>query len=132
MKSAKTPVPAVSALRVSEVARRTFFNIVDAWGVDDSNARVLLGRPSRTTFYNWKKGKGGKLPHDTMERISYIIGIYKALQILFPNPSQADAWISKPNKDFNNCSALERMLGGNVADLHAVRSYLDYIRGGVA
>ncbi|MCP4601260.1 MAG: DUF2384 domain-containing protein [Proteobacteria bacterium] len=132
MRSVEQPITHVPETRVFDVAKRTFFNISRAWGVNDTDARVLLGQPSRATYYNWKKGQGGKLPHDTLERISYIIGIYKALQILFPSPAQADAWVSKPNRHFNDRSALQRMLSGNVADLHAVRSYLDYVRGGLA
>ena len=118
--------------RTSSVAKRAFFNIMDKWSVSDANALVLLGQPrSRAIFYEWKKGKGGKLPPDTVERISYVIGIYKALQILFPEPTQADAWIRRPNAQFGGKSALDRMLAGNVADLHSVRSYLDYVRGGL-
>jgi hypothetical protein len=130
------PAPDAPALadnpRASEVAKRTFFRIMEAWGVADRDARILLGEPSKTTFYAWKKGEGGKLARDTLERISYVLGIYKALQILFPIPEQADAWIARPNQAFAGKSALERMLGGNVADLHAVRSYLDHVRGGLS
>lgn len=110
-------------------AKRAFFSIMSAWGVSDADARVLLGQPSRATLYAWKKGQGGKLPHDTLERVSYLLGIYKALQLLFPNPTQADAWVRKPNAAFGQHSALDRMLGGRVIDLANVRQYLDHIRG---
>jgi hypothetical protein len=74
------------------------------------------------------------LSRDTLERISYILGIYKALQILLPDAAAADAWIKKPNSatPFGGRSALERMLSGNVSDLYAVRQYLDAMRGGWA
>ena len=119
-------------LKMSDVAKQTFFRIMQLWGVTDNQARILLGQPSKATLYNWKRLSGGKLPHDTLERVSYIVGIYKALQILFPDPKQADAWMTKPNQHFGNQSALEKMLAGNVADIHAVRQYLDYARGGYA
>ena len=66
-----------------------------------------------------------------LERISYVLGIYKALQVLFPDPTRADAWLRKPNAalPFGGGSALDRMLSGNVADLFVVRSYLDAPRG---
>ncbi len=118
--------------RAATAAKRAFFRIMDLWGVTNDQARRLLGNPSRSTFFNWKKGAGGPLPRDAFERISYVLGIYKALQILFVDPGQADAWISKPNDAFGGRSALERMSAGNVSDLHAVRSYLDYARGGGA
>jgi Protein of unknown function (DUF2384) len=69
-----------------------------------------------------------------LERLSYLFGIYAALQILLPVASQADAWVRKPNAApvFGGKSALERMLGGQVADLYVVRHYLDAQRGGKA
>ena len=110
-------------------AKRAFFRIMDAWGVGDHEARVLLGAPSRSTFYNYKRGEGGVPSADTLERISYVLGIYKALQLLFPNPAQADAWMRKPNRAFGDRSALEHVLGGKVVDLASVRGYLDGVRG---
>jgi hypothetical protein len=97
---------------------------------------VLLGDPPRSTFYKWRDALAGdapgKLPRDVLERISYVLGIYKALQILFPDPARADAWVRRPNDapPFGGRSALERMLSGNVGDLYLVRQYLDAERGG--
>jgi hypothetical protein len=116
--------------RASAAAKRAFFRIMDAWSVPNARAQVLLGSPSRSTFFAWKKGEGGNLPRDAFERVSYVLGIYKALQILFPDPAQADAWVSKPDDAFGGRSALDRMAAGNVSDLHAVRAYLDHVRGG--
>jgi hypothetical protein len=95
---------------------------------------ALLGITARSTFFKWKKQGGVELPKDTLERISYLLGIYKALQILLPDPSAADAWIRQPNRApmFSGRSALDRMLSGNVADLFVVRRYLDAQRGGWA
>ncbi|MGB5375616.1 MAG: MbcA/ParS/Xre antitoxin family protein [Polyangiales bacterium] len=76
-----------------------------------------------------EEGGGGKLSHDTLERVSYVLGIYKALQPLFSNPGQADAWMKKPSAAFGGQSALEHALGGRVVDVAHVRQYLDFIRG---
>jgi hypothetical protein len=83
------------------------------------------------TFFKWKRDMGGNVSRDVLERISYVLGIYKALQILFPDAERADAWISSPNAAplFGGHSALDRMLAGNVSDLYAVRQYLDAQRG---
>jgi hypothetical protein len=116
---------------VSKAAKKAFFRIVDLWQVDNEGARILLGSPGRSTFFAWKKGEGGLLPHDSLERVSYLLGIYKGLQLLFPDAAQADAWVRKPNAAFGGRSALARMLAGHVVDLHFVRSYIDYVRGGV-
>ena len=72
------------------------------------------------------------LPQDTLERISYVLGIYRALQILLPDPERADVWVRRPNDAplFGGASALDRMLGGQVADLFVVRQYLDAELGG--
>ena len=69
-----------------------------------------------------------------LERISYVIGTYKALQILLPSEQAADAWIKAPNTAplFGGRSALDRMLSGQVSDLYVVRQYLDAQRGGWA
>ncbi|WP_132998724.1 MbcA/ParS/Xre antitoxin family protein [Luteimonas arsenica] len=112
-------------------ALRAFFNIADRWGLGNEQERVLLGSPGRSTFYRWKRDLSGQLPHDVLERISYILGIYKALHLIFGNEQQADAWISRANDAplFGGRSALDRMLGGQVADLFVVRQYLDAQRG---
>jgi hypothetical protein len=132
--SSKIPAAPVAAVteRLSGPALRTFFRIAEAWSLSSDDARVLLGAPSRSTFFMWKKSGEGQLGRDTLERISYVLGIYKALQILLPDPAAADAWVRKPNTApvFGGKPALERMLSGNVADLYVVRQYLDAWRGG--
>jgi hypothetical protein len=116
--------------KTSDAAKRAFFRILERWGIGTDDARVLLGNPSRSTFFSWKSGKGGPLSRDQFERVSYILGIYKCLQVLFTDVRLADAWIKKTNDAFGGRSALDRMLAGNVSDLHAVRAYVDYVRGG--
>lgn len=110
---------------------RTFFNIVERWKLKPEQARILLGSPSRSQFYNMKNLKVSNLSRDTVERISYIFGIQKALRILFPDRANADQWIHLPNSHplFGGAPALERMLAGNVGDLADVRRYLDAERG---
>ncbi len=113
-------------------AKRAFFRIMGAWSASDAEAMVLLGSPSRGSFYTYKRAEGGKLGRDALERISYVLGIYKALELLFSNPAQADAWMKKPNAAFGGKSALEHALGGSIVDLADVRRYLDSVRGGGA
>ena len=112
-------------------ALRSFFRLAEAWQLRVAEQRKLLGDPPESTFYKWKREQDGTPGRDVVERISYLLGIFKALQILFPDPAQADAWLRKPNQAalFGGHSALERMLSGNVADLFVVRQYLDAQRG---
>jgi hypothetical protein len=122
--------PAHAGAQRDAAALRAFFRLVDLWGLTVEQARLLLGRPSRATLYNWKAGKVRTVPHDTLRRISYLLGIYKALQILYRDPQLADSWVKRPNAAFGGQSALERMLAGDVADLAAVHAHLDAARGG--
>lgn len=110
---------------------RAFFRIAEQWGLSTAQQRVLLGSPPPSTYFKWKKEQPAGLPRDVLERLSYVLGIYKALQILLPDVARADGWIREPNAApvFGGRSALERMLGGNVSDLYVVRQYLDAQRG---
>ena len=119
---------------LSGPALRTFFRIADIWNLSAGEQMILLGLTARSTFFKWKKNPNTVLPKDTLERISYILGVYKALQILLPNEQAADEWVRRPNTapPFAGQSALDRMLSGQVADLFVVRQYLDAQRGGWA
>ena len=110
-------------------ALRTFFRIADAWGLKEQEQMRILGLDSRSTFQSWKRGAVAAIPKDALERISYVMGIYKGLQILLPKT--ADEWVRKPNKAsmFGGRPAIDRMTSGNVADLYVVRQYIDAQRG---
>ena len=105
-----------------------FFKIMDRWRVAGEDARVVLGSPSQSTYYAWRRGDTGRVPSDTLRRIGYVAGIYKALQILYSDATLADGWVSRPNRAFNGQSPLQRMRAGDVTDLAAVRAYLDAAR----
>jgi len=117
----------------AEAAMRTFWRLCAAWKLTPGEQLALLG-VGRTTLYQWKQGKIGPLDRHVLERLSYLFGIYAALQILLPVPERANEWIRKPNSApfLGGRSALDRMLGGQVADLFVVRQYLDAQRGGKA
>lgn len=110
---------------------RAFANIAEAWKLSIAEQLQLLGIGSRSTFFKWRRESSPRLPRDTLERLSYLLGIYKSLQILLPDPTAADEWVRRPNDaaPFGGRSALDRMLSGNVADLYVVREYLDAQRG---
>ena len=126
-----------SSLQTKEAAGaalRTYFNIAKTWALDESQAMTLLGfdQKTRSTWFRWKKDPdSAQLGKDRLERLSYIFGIYKGLQILLPETEAADGWIHRPNSaaPFGGRSALDRMLSGHVADLYEVRRYLDAQRG---
>ncbi len=117
----------------AQAALRSFWRLADAWQLSTAEQTSLLG-VARTTLYQWKQGKVGPLDRHVLERLSYLFGIYAALQMLLPVPERANAWIRQPNSApfLAGRSALDRMLGGQVADLYVVRQYLDAERGGKA
>lgn len=105
-----------------------FFSIMDLWGVGSEEARILLGSPPSSTYYAWRRGESGRLPADCLRRIGYVAGIFKALQILYSDDRLGDGWIKRPNRYFGGRTPLDRMLGGDVTDLAAVRAYVDAAR----
>ncbi|WP_374618665.1 antitoxin Xre/MbcA/ParS toxin-binding domain-containing protein [Devosia sp.] len=108
---------------------QAFFRMAERWNLSTDQQITLLGSPPRSTFFKWKK-EGGAVPPDTVERLSHLLSIWKALQILFTSDQASDAWMHAPNDFFNGDSALDVMLGGKVIDIYAVRRYLDAQRGG--
>ena len=107
-----------------------FFSIVEEWGLDTEQQRTLLGSPGRSTFFKWKKHKRGQLSRDTLDRLSYLLGIYKALHILFPDAT-AREWLRRPNDAplFGGRAPLDYLLEGSLVALADVRRYLDAARG---
>ena len=110
---------------------RAFFEIKEKWRLSYEEAKTLLGQPGKSTYYSWQRGQVGDVVHrmDLAARISYVLGIFKALNAIYEHPELADGWVRKPNAAFGGQSALDRMLGGQVVDLARVREYLDSIRG---
>lgn len=126
------PLAKTDRKKLSGSALRTFVNIAKLWDLSVDEQMTLLGLSARSTFFKWKKESDVVLSRDTLERISYIVGIYKALQVLLPDEKLADDWVKRSNEAplFGGQSALDFMLSGRVADLFVVRQYLDAERGG--
>lgn len=127
------PVVDVNTPEAAAAALRTFWRLAEVWKLTIAEQVTLLG-VARTTLYQWKQGRVGALDRHVLERLSYLFGIYSALQILLPVPARASEWLRKPNRAplFGEGSALSRMLAGQVADLFVVRQYVDAQRGGKA
>lgn len=127
-------VPAAS-LRTVDTAHtllRTFFNIAQRWELTPDEQALLLGA-SQATCGRWRIGQvGGRLTGDTLERLSYILSIYAALQILLPDQRRADAWLRQPNtaSPFDGEPAISLMLRGSVLNLKCVADYLDAAKAG--
>lgn len=122
-----------SVARMCTAGLRAFARIAELWQLTVDEQLCLLGQPPRSTYFAWRRHPDqARLPRDTLERLSNLLGIYKSLQILLPDAAAADAWVRQPNAAplFTGRSALQQMLAGNLSDLNGVRRYLDSVRGG--
>jgi hypothetical protein len=117
--------------RLSAPALKAFFNIMARWQIRDEDARALLGGVSNGPFYEWKRDPNRTLDTDRLTRISYLIGIFKALGILH-GKRLADEWVRLPNSNpiFGGSTPLAYMIRGGLPAMHIVRRLLDARRAG--
>jgi hypothetical protein len=118
--------------KMSAPAMRTFFSIAGLWNLNTEQQRALLGWPPESTFFKYKAGQVGTLSYDVLIRISLVLGIFKALRILYPEQDLADRWVTLPNSNplFGGKPALALMMDGGIDGLYQVRRLLDGRRGG--
>jgi uncharacterized protein (DUF2384 family) len=118
--------------RLSAAALKALFNIVDRWEVRDKDARKLLGGISNGAYYQLKQNPRGKAQEqDRLMRISYLIGIFKSLNILY-SQKLADQWMRLPNTNpiFGGRTPLDYIVRGGQQAMDVVRRLLDARRGG--
>jgi hypothetical protein len=117
--------------RLSAPALRGFFNISRAWQLGVAEERALLGWPPSSTFHKYKSGDAGVLSFDTLTRISLVLGLYKALHILYSEPAFADAWMRMPNTNalFGGRSPMAFVADAGLDGLYQLRRLLDGRRG---
>lgn len=113
--------------RLSGAALKAFFSIIERWAIRDEDARELLGGVSNGPYYQMKKSQEGRiLSADELFRISYLIGIFKALNTLH-GQHLADQWVRLPNSNriFSGQSPLEYMKKGGQHGMEIVRELLE-------
>lgn len=117
--------------RLSRAAVPAFFKLAEAWHLRDDAARQLLGGVSNGVFYQMKSRQRKTLDQDKLTRISLLLGIFKALNVLYSR-KLADSWISLPNSNpmFEGDTPLAYITKGGVPALMRVRQLLDARRGG--
>mgnify|MGYP000960661607 CR=1 FL=1 len=115
------------------VALAAFFNIAEKWGLTTAQQMTLLGMDTESTFFNYKRDPlAARVDRDMLERLSYVLGIFKDLQVLLTDENSANTWIKKSNSaaPFHGRSALDFLTEkGSIVDLHRVRQYLAAQRG---
>lgn len=108
---------------------RAALNLFGKWDLTDEQAATLLDMPVRS-YRRWKAEGPGRISRDGRARLSNLMGIHKALRIVFTEPQRGYSWIRAGNTVFEGASALDVMLGGELTDIMRVRRYLDSERGG--
>jgi hypothetical protein len=119
--------------RLSPSALKAFFHMMERWNVRDEDARQLLGGVTNGPYYDMKKNPEDRvLDTDKLLRISYLIGIFKALNILHGR-KLADEWVRLPNASriFGGMTPLAYIMKGGVPAMQMVRRLLDARRGGM-
>ena len=122
--------PSISDADKAAAGLTAFFSIAEEWGLATDQQQILLGSPGRSTFFQWKRNKQGNLSRDALDRLSYLLGIYKGVNILF-SADHVQQWLHNTNDNplFNQQSPLDYMLSGSLVALADVRRYLDWARG---
>ena len=115
----------------NKVVWKSLANLVKRFDFKEKEALILMGDMPRSTYTTGIKNQSIKLDRDKKERVSYLLGIYKALRLLFDDSSQALSWINRKNElpPFNGKTPKEYMLEGSIVRLAEVRKFLDYWRG---
>ncbi len=123
--------PGPEADRMLRAGLQAFFRLAEGWHLTGEAQRTLLGSPSRATLHRWRTSPPRGPAPDLLERLSYLLGIWKALRILIPEDRQALAWVHRPNAHplFGGRPPLAHMLQGRIMDLADVRRHLDAARG---
>jgi hypothetical protein len=116
--------------RLSASALKAFFNIMSRWKVRDEDARALLGGVTNGPFYEMKRDRNRVLDTDRLTRVSYLVGIFKALHVLHGR-AIADQWVHLANSNpiFNGRTPLDYMAEGGLPAMQVVRRLLDARRG---
>lgn len=117
--------------RLSHAALEVFFRMLETWRLRNEDGMALLGGMSNGRYFELKRSHRGVLTQDELTRISLLIGIFKALNILF-SQKLAQQWISRPNSNpmFHNEPPLQVLTRGGVPGMISVRRLLDSRRGG--
>lgn len=116
--------PTFSTAEVHAMQRATV-KLFDHWDISDREAALLLGNIPEQSYRRWKSGYYGQWTVDLALRLSNVIGIHKALRVLYADLERGYRWIKAPNLAFGDRTALDLMLSGDLSDLIKVRKYLD-------
>ncbi len=119
--------------RLTPAAVDGVVRLAEIWRLTSAEVCALLGGVSERTWFRMKKGEwSGALSHDTLTRVSALVGIFKGLRLLFSEPL-CDEWVRLPNKGplYGGRRPLEVMIEGGIPRMLEVRRHVDALRGGL-
>jgi hypothetical protein len=119
--------PVIATAEASQVALKVFFALTDRWGCSSYQQRVLLGSIGATTLYRYRRLPSIRLSQKTLQRISHLMGIHRALTTIFgDNDDRIYGWVKSPNmvSPFNGQSALQYMMSAHIEEINYVHRYL--------
>ncbi|MAO49413.1 MAG: hypothetical protein CML16_00830 [Pusillimonas sp.] len=103
--------------------------LFDHWNLKTDQRSKVLGGVSKTTLNRWRQGVIGVISADLATRLSLLMGMHKALRLIFIDKERAYSWITTPNDDLNGIAPIDYMARGDIMSLYQVRAYLDAARG---
>ena len=112
---------------VSGPALAAFLRVSAAWRLEEPQERMLLGQPSAETLRNWKQSRTGALSLDQVERISYVLRIFRLLQ----DSAGATDWLSAPRDEpiFGGRRPIDVMCLEDIRGLRQVAQFLQALVG---
>ncbi len=113
---------------ITQLALEGFFKLAKRWHLSRTEAMTLLGLTATSTYANWKNGKSGAIPRDTLERITYLLSIDERLQQNQISDTAINQWLRHSHSNGTQCAPLEQMLKGNVIDIYYVQQQLNQRR----
>jgi hypothetical protein len=125
----------ISRDEMAEAGLSAFFGIAGEWDLSNEEARTLLGNPSRSRFYKFRRGKldpGHRLSVDELDRLAYITGIYALLNSLYAPDSHGE-WLRNNSqvpadalyRPWGLGSPLDYMLTGKLIALADIYEYIN-------
>ncbi len=112
---------------IAQLALKGFFSLAYRWQLSRPEAMTLLGLTATSTYANWKNGKTGTIPRDTLERISYLFNIDDKLRQNNNSEHDINLWLRCEQKLLDGHSPLARMLAGNVIDIYWIKQNLNQL-----
>jgi len=106
---------------IAQLALKGFFSLAHRWELSRPEAMTLLGLTATSTYANWKNGKTGTIPRDTLERISYLLNIDEKIRRSHSSDQVVRDWLREPQLRLQNLSPLGHMLHGNVIDIYWIQ-----------